>query len=190
MDRTKKELRLHIKSKLEKLSFYDFDQACKRIENRLYQTDEWKKSKIIGLTISRGREVETRRIIEHAWAEGKQIAVPKCLSSKKQMDFYLLTSFEQLETVYFGLQEPIIQQTVYISPEGIDLLIVPGICYTEKGYRIGYGGGYYDRYLPHYHHVTISLLLECQLVLEIPICSHDLPVQQLITEERTILCAK
>ncbi|MBM7660842.1 5-formyltetrahydrofolate cyclo-ligase [Bacillus mesophilus] len=190
MTKTKKELRLQVKERLESLSTYEFQQNCEKVAYQLYNTNVWMKSKTIGITISRGREIETRQIIERAWKEGKKVAVPKCYSEQHKMEFYFITSFEQLEVVFFGLQEPVLALTEHAPANDLELLIVPGICYTEKGYRIGYGGGYYDRYLEHYQQDTVSLLLECQLVPEIPVYSYDLPIQKLISEERIISCAK
>jgi 5-formyltetrahydrofolate cyclo-ligase len=188
MAKTKKELRLEMKNRLNTVSEHDFTYSSTKIAETLFLTRIWKESRVIGLTVSRGREVETRTIIERAWKEGKGVAVPKCFPEDKSMEFYLITSYDQLEEVYFGLQEPITSETNAAHPHEIDLLIVPGVCYTEKGFRIGYGGGYYDRYLTSFTHQTISLLLECQLLPDIPTKTYDIPVQQLITERRMIAC--
>jgi 5-formyltetrahydrofolate cyclo-ligase len=188
MDKTKKELRLEMKNRLNTISEHDFTYSSNKIAQTLFTTRIWKESRVIGLTISRGREVPTRSVIERAWKEGKGVAVPKCFPEDMSMEFYLITSYDQLEEVYFGLKEPIIEENSAVQPNEIDLLIVPGVCFTEKGFRIGYGGGYYDRYLTSFQHQTISLLLECQLLPEILTKSHDLPVQQLITERRLIVC--
>jgi 5-formyltetrahydrofolate cyclo-ligase len=66
----------------------------------------------------------------------------------------------------------------------LDLLIVPGVVFDERGFRIGYGGGYYDRFLTHYKGTAISLLLENQLIHEMPVEAHDQRVDWLITEQR------
>ena len=72
--------------------------------------------------------------------------------------------FDQLESVYFGLLEPIEAETDFVAKDNIDLLIVPGIAFTEPGYRTGVGGGYYDRYLQHYQGRTVSLAFHEQIV--------------------------
>ena len=104
----------------------------------------------IGVTISRFPEVDTQPIIEAAWKWENKIAVPKCIRETKEMDFRLLTSFDELETVYMDLLEPIVEQTESMGKEEIDLQIVPGVVFSNEGYRIGFGGGYYDRYLKDY----------------------------------------
>ena len=95
-------------------------------------------------------EVNTYPIIEKAWEEGKKVVVPKCNKEARTMSFRKISNFDQLETVYMNLREPIPALTEEVNADEIDLQIVPGVAYTERGERIGYGGGYYDRYLMHY----------------------------------------
>lgn len=188
MSKQKSELRLEMIKKLETLSEVEITRYSNQIEDSLFMTEIWRNSQIIGITVSRGKEINTKNIIEKAWTEGKKVAIPKCDPQEKTMDFFIFTNFNQLEEVYFGLKEPIISKTRKIEQNDIDLLIVPGICFTESGYRIGYGGGYYDRFLAQYNRGTFSLLYECQIVSDIPIETYDLPVQKLITEKRIIAC--
>ena len=76
--------------------------------------------------------------------------------------FDLLLSYDNLETVYMDLLEPIIEETVSVAKNEIDLQIVPGVVFSDEGYRIGFGGGYYDRYIMDYKGATLSLAFECQ----------------------------
>lgn len=163
-------------------------QLSKKIIESVIETEEFKKAKIIGVTISRYPEVDTSSLIEAAWAMGKQIAVPKCNSETRQMDFRLLTSFDQLETVYMDLLEPITMKTESILKEQIDLQMVPGVVFSTEGYRIGFGGGYYDRYLADYQGQTMSALFDCQIGDDVPNEQHDLPVGKIMTEQRMINC--
>jgi 5-formyltetrahydrofolate cyclo-ligase len=188
MSHSKKELRHKIIKQLESLSEQDVRILNHRIQERLFKSDRWSQAKVIGITISRRREIETRHVIEKAWQEGKDVTVPKCFPDDKSMAFYTITDFKQLEEVYFGLKEPKVNGAVAVEPSQIDLLIVPGVCYTKKGYRVGYGGGYYDRYLQHFLGNTLSLLFECQLVKDIPTEKFDIPVELMITEKRIIDC--
>lgn len=103
------------------------------------------------------------------------------------MIFRQITNFDQLETVYMSLREPIPALTVETEANEIDLLFVPGVAYTRRGERIGYGGGYYDRYLLQYEGKTLSLAFDFQIVSYIPIESFDQNVQKIITEKETIL---
>ena len=101
------------------------------------------------------------------------------------MDFRLITSFDDLETVYMDLKEPIVSRTVSIDKGQIDLQIVPGVVYSDEGFRIGFGGGYYDRYLTDYEGDRVSLAFEIQTSQEVPIEEHDIPVNKIITEKRS-----
>ena len=151
-------------------------------------TDEFRSAHTIGITISRYPEVDTLPLIEAAWKAGKRIAVPKCINATREMDFRLITTFDSLETVYIDLLEPIIDQTTHVPKDEIDLQIVPGVVFSDEGYRIGFGGGYYDRYMSKYKGEALSLAFLCQTSHVVPVEPHDVPVSKIITEERVIIC--
>ena len=158
------------------------------ITNRVLASDEFRSADTIGITISRYPEVDTRPLIEAAWAAGKRIAVPKCIHATRKMDFRLITSYDSLETVYMGLFEPIIDETLSVEKNEIDLQIVPGVVFSNEGYRIGFGGGYYDRYMSDYNGATLSLAFAVQTSHRIPVEGHDIPVSKIVTEEKEIIC--
>jgi 5-formyltetrahydrofolate cyclo-ligase len=164
----------------------EFWQCSGDIHKKLFSLPEWKNAQTIAVTISTGREVDTTRIIEKAWQENKRVVVPKCYPKMKTMEFRFITSFDQLERVYFGLLEPKVEETEKAHPDQIELMIVPGIVYDRRGYRIGYGGGYFDRYLTHYKNQTLSLAFSAQIVDTVPTEAHDIAVSALITEEEVI----
>ncbi len=143
---------------------------------------EFKQADTIGVTISAFPEVDTRLLIEACWQAGKTIAVPRCDSHSRTMTFHVIKDFDQLETVYMKLMEPIVEKTVKVEPEELDLLIVPGVVFARDGYRIGFGGGYYDRYLAGYDGMTISLAFSIQLVDSVPVEAHDIAVHHICTE--------
>ncbi len=171
-----------VKVQLEEMNKDTFKQGCAAIHKHLFSHRLWEQAKTIAITISRGKEIDTKLIIEKAWAERKDVVVPKCDSKTNTMVFRKITTFHQLEQVFFGLEEPIVNKTIAVEAEGIDLMIVPGICFDLEGYRIGYGGGYYDRYLTRYKGNTLSLAFSFQIFKKVPREPHDLPVQGLITE--------
>jgi 5-formyltetrahydrofolate cyclo-ligase len=177
-------------TRLNKLDERQHNSMSQAVTERISIHDSFIHASTIGLTISRFPEVNTYLLIEKAWALEKSVVVPKCIHSTREMDFRLITSFDQLETVYLDLLEPIEAQTTSIGKDEIDLLIVPGVVFAENGYRIGFGGGYYDRYLKNYNGKTISLAFDCQVKDFVPKEQHDLPVASIITENRTIHCAK
>ena len=159
----KKMLRKKMKEQLSTISKPDYEHYSYVIAQKLYEQDEWKKAKTIGVTVSNMPEVDTYQIIRRAWEEGKRVAVPKCRPREKVLEFRRLSAFKQLESVYFGLWEPIPDLTEEVKPGEIDLLIVPGLAFSRNGYRLGFGGGYYDRFLKSYTRHTVSLAFTCSL---------------------------
>ncbi|WP_100331565.1 5-formyltetrahydrofolate cyclo-ligase [Bacillus xiapuensis] len=184
----KKRVRQQMKNKLGKINKLVYEQLSFQIARRLFALEEWKKARVIGITVSRMPEVDTWQIIKRGWEEGKQITVPKCNSANRSMTFYELISFCELETVYFGLFEPDPAKTCPVDDADIDLLIVPGLAFDKKGYRLGFGGGYYDRFLAAYTGASISLAFSQQMIQDLPVEKHDLPVQKLVTEAGLVQC--
>lgn len=184
----KKELRNIVKHSLNQLTLDEYKRLSTIIKEKVLREPSIINSETVAITISNHREVDTYAIIEALWQLGKNVAVPKCNAKTRTMDFYIITQFSQLETVYMDLKEPIPSKTTYVSPEEIDVIIVPGIVYDPNGYRIGYGGGYYDRYLTTYEGNLISIAFDFQIVESVPTESHDIPVDIIITDNNRIDC--
>ncbi|WP_230130504.1 5-formyltetrahydrofolate cyclo-ligase [Bacillus sp. CECT 9360] len=188
MTAVKEKIRSEIKAVLTTMSESDYQQLSRAIATQLYQLGEWERANLIGITISNHPEVDTREIIKRAWEQGKEVAVPKCFPADKSIQFRKIVSFDQLEKVYYGLWEPIMTETEIVSANEIDLLFAPGLAFTESGYRLGFGGGYYDRFLPYYKGPTLSLAFKDQVLPALPVETHDIPVAKLVTPERVIVC--
>lgn len=154
-----------------------------QLTKHLFTSNIWKKATVIGITCSTELEWDTKQIIEQAWEEGKVVAVPKTIPTDSQMEFYKINDFSQLTIGYQGILEPSPNINKLIEKKSIELLIVPGVVFDEYGYRIGFGGGYYDRFLADFSNTTVSLLSTLQLVTKLPIEKHDIHVQYLITEK-------
>lgn len=178
--------RKEILTKLNNMPKNIHKQKSAQIIQRLADDPVFAKAEIVGVTISSFPEVDTTELIKYCWQIGKQVVVPRCIPSTRGMDFYFLTDFSELENVYMKLMEPRIDVCNYAAPEEIDLLLVPGVAFIKEGYRIGFGGGYYDRYLADYKGSTRSLAFDLQLMESISIESHDVPVQAIITESQWI----
>ncbi|CAM3842417.1 5-formyltetrahydrofolate cyclo-ligase [Bacillus luti] len=187
MREEKLRLRKQIIEHMNSLSEERYTTLSEQIAFSLYAQKEWAEAKTIGITLSMENEVNTYPIIEKAWEEGKKVVVPKCNKETRTMSFRQISNFDQLETVYMNLREPIPVLTEEVDADEIDLQIVPGVAYTERGERIGYGGGYYDRYLVHYKGKTLSLAYEFQMVQHIPVEPFDKNVEKIITEKGTIV---
>lgn len=184
MSEIKQQLRKQVRERVMCISEEQREQWSSQIANHLYEQDEWKHACTIGITISVDEEVSTYEMIERAWQEGKRIAAPKCDRLSRTMTFREIRGWNDLERVYMNLKEPIPARTKEIAADEIELLIMPGIAFTEQGDRLGYGGGYYDRFLSHYSGHTIALAYSPQLVASIPMDEHDKRVQKIVTESQ------
>lgn len=157
-----------------------------RIQDKLLQEPSIIEGKTIAVTMSRFPEVETRHIIEALWKMEKTVCVPKCNPTTREMSFYGISDFSQLEKVYMDIEEPIISCTEHILKEQMDVIIVPGVVFNETGYRIGFGGGYYDRYLYQFGGQKLSLAFDEQVRDYIPTEMHDIPVDIILTDKKRI----
>lgn len=176
----KKILRKQVLQELKSLSVEEKRSMDDWLTNQLLQHPFYKEAKTIATYLSFPHEFQTARLIEQAQKDGKTILIPKTYPHGK-MDFVLYEP-EKLEQNSFGLLEPQGSITV-VQPAQIDLIHVPGLAFTNEGYRIGYGGGYYDRYLEHFTGHTISTLYPCQ-IQDFQPEHYDIPVEEVLIYER------
>lgn len=179
-------MRKSVIEKLKQLPAIDKQHIEHQLYEYLFASNVWKKANILAVTISQGIEWNTKQIIKQAWNDGKTVVIPKCKPKTKELIFYTYQEGDQLEQTYFQLWEPIPDKSAIVMKDQIDLIIVPGVVFDKNGYRIGFGGGYYDRYLADYQNDTVSLLHTKQLTNQIPKKHFDIPVKQLITEKGII----
>lgn len=111
--------------------------------------------------------------------------MPVTIADNK-MEFYKIDSLDDLNLGNYGILEPKIQTKNIVKKNEIDLLIIPGVVFDRNGYRIGYGKGYFDRYLADFHNITLSLVSQNQLIDSIPTDSYDINVDYLISENGII----
>ena len=142
----------------------------------------YQEAKVIATYLSFPHEFQTQELIEQALKDGKKVLIPKTYS-KGRMDFVVYHP-QQLAKTSFGLLEPQGDLEV-VDASQIDLIHVPGLAFTTKGYRIGYGGGYYDRYLKHFTGHTLSTVYPCQ-IRDFSPENHDIPVQEVLIDERNL----
>lgn len=163
MTYTKRELRQAYIARLQQLDLNTRFHEEKRLTSALFDTPEWMDAKVVATTMSQSLELDTAPIILHARHEGRQVVVPRTLPNR-QMEFVALNEDTEFDETDFGILEPHDGQ-VY-QPDEIDLMVVPGVAFTRSGHRIGFGGGYYDRYLSKYHGKTVSLAFTTQIADE------------------------
>ncbi|QPQ35138.1 5-formyltetrahydrofolate cyclo-ligase [Lysinibacillus sp. JNUCC-52] len=187
MDKTT--LRNEVREALANMSATTYRDQSFAVAKKVLQEPYIIEANTIGITISNKPELDTIHLIEALWQLGKKVAVPKCNAKTREMSFYAIESFAQLETVYMHLREPIPTECEFVDANEMDIILVPGVVFDIKGYRIGYGGGYYDRYVLNYKKGKLmSLLFDEQLYEQVPIENHDCPVDFIFTPTKRIDC--
>ena len=141
---------------------------------------QWQAAKTVFSYVSVGRETDTRELIDAALLQGKRVCVPRCVG-KGRMEARLLRAQAELLPAAFGLLEP--PASAPLVPAGqIDVLIVACLAADLEGFRLGYGGGYYDRFLAEARGVSICLCRDRALMDSVPRQQGDLPVDYVVTE--------
>lgn len=187
MDKTT--LRNKVRETLAIMNEEVYRRQSKAVVQRVLQEPYIIEANTIGITISNQPEVDTIHLIEELWQLGKKVAVPKCHPKTREMTFYAIESFAQLETVYMHLREPIPERCELVDANEMDIILVPGVVFDRLGYRIGYGGGYYDRYVLNYKKGKLmSLLFDEQIVNRVPTEEHDCPVDIIVTPTERFDC--
>ena len=136
--------------------------------------------------MSIGSEVGTGKMINHALSEGKNVLLPKVCGS--ELKFFGYYSGMRLETSAFGIPEPPDDESNLYPPDKIGLIFVPGLCFDCEKNRLGYGGGFYDRFLQAHNIKTIAVCFDEQIAANgiIPVCQTDVKIGKIITDRRTI----
>lgn len=156
------------------------DESIRRRLQGLYQ---YKNAKTLLTFVSTPIEVDTRAIITAALADGKRVAVPRCVDGTREMEFYLIRSLADLAPRTFGVLEPVPEQCVLLTDFSGSISIVPGLAFDLSGYRLGYGKGYYDRFLSGYTHPKIGIVYSCCVAHHLIHGRFDVPVDLLVTEK-------
>lgn len=156
------------------------------IRKRLFGLEEWKNAKTVMLYLSFGSEVRTKRLAKKAMEQGKRVTVP--ITKDDRLVAVFLDGFDNLTKNKLGMLEPLDGKEC--PKKEIDLVVAPGVGFDSKGNRLGYGGGYYDRFLKGVKAPVIGLAYEKQLFDELPCEPHDRKVKKIVTEKRTIECCE
>ncbi len=162
------------------------ESADELIRKQLERLPEYQKAELVLSYVSFGDEVDTHAIIESALAAGKQVAVPLSVKKEKSLRFYTITSTADLRPGMLGIMEPVPDEERLVTPEmgKGSVCLVPGLVFDGEGFRIGYGGGYYDRFLAFYMGEKLGLARTMQVSSNpLPRGAHDVHVDTLVTEQ-------
>lgn len=174
-----------------------FEQMSRKILDRLQNLSCYQEADILFAYMDMPGEVKMRDLIRRSWEEGKTVAVPKIVVpdapgtdhrlTAARMCFLRIDSFEDLREGMMHIQEPDPERCECLDQEEKALIIMPGVAFDTDRHRIGYGGGFYDRYLAmHPDHPTVAAAYEFQIFDKIPSEQQDIRPQLLVTEERIL----
>ncbi len=190
IDSEKESLRLRLKARRSFLDPAERAAADEGIARKLVSLPEFSNADTLFAYCSFGSEVATQRLIEEAWACGKTVALPRCVEGTRLMEWYAVDSLENLVRSSFGVREPRPDETCQIDATACSfssIALVPGLAFDMQGYRIGYGAGFYDMFLATFPGASVGLCREAFLLERLsPIDDHDLPVDIVVTQKRTL----
>lgn len=159
------------------------------IADEFLHSTSYTRSNVILTYVSTAIEVDTLRIIKAALEDGKRVACPRCIDGTRLMDFYYINSIDDLKRGSFGVLEPDADESMLYKGAERPVCIVPGLAFDHWGYRLGYGKGYYDRFLASYKGWTVGLCYSACIEYKLPHGRFDRAVDRLITEKFTRRCS-
>lgn len=183
MKAMKQAIRQEMREKRKSLSPASYAKKCTEIQKNLEALPQWKQAKTLLLYVSMDEEVDTRRLICDALEKNRRVFVPK--TNGDDLVICPLHDWNELKSGNFGIMEPcnILGKT---HPELIDLILVPGVAFDQKGHRLGFGRGFYDRLLKQTKGYKVGLAFSEQMVPVLPIEEHDVPLDLIITDQGLI----
>jgi len=195
MSKSNQKLRNSILGHRDALTLAEQTEKSERILSSLLTLTEVQQVSIFFIYVNFRSEVQTIPFIQHCLSAGKTVTVPVTRVAEKKLQAVQLTDVEKdLQPGYCGIPEPgsILQQTMEYDPASIDMVIVPGSVFDRQGGRLGYGGGYYDRFLVNAapEAMRAALAYESQLVDTIELQPHDQLMDWIITEKNIYSCRR
>lgn len=162
------------------------DAEIARRVRLLYQ---YRCAQVVMVYVSTPIEVDTYKIIANAFADGKRVAVPRCIPETRKMEFHYITSMDELEPGNFGVLEPP-ETNEIVTDFTRALMLVPGFIFDVYGYRLGYGKGYYDRYMSRYNGAAVGLCYVAELRRRMFHGRFDRTVETVVTDKCIRRCLK
>lgn len=186
--KTKKDFRKYVIERRDSLTIDVKNQYDDEIIAKLTASDEYICAETIFVFVSFGSEADTHRFIEKALKAGKTICVPKIRTKEQGIEVFKIDSLSDLCPGYYGILEPA-EGCQPVASDSIDLILMPGVAFDRNGGRIGYGAGYYDRYLAKMTKMVskIALCYNFQLFKNVPIDEFDIRIDGVITNDEVIM---
>ncbi len=166
----------------------EIEEKSHAIQQRVMGLEAVRSASTLMVYLSFGSEVDLDGLIRWCWEEGKRIVVPVCRPENRALTACRIDGFDELETGHYGIRAPKAGLIRPLPGGEIDVILVPAVAFDRRGYRIGYGGGYYDRFLPQAPQAAkIGVAFASQVIKEIPVDGYDLPVDMIVTESEVIV---
>ena len=173
----KLELRRQIREKKRAMTAEEIRQRSEKLAELFAGTEAYRQAKTIYGYMPYNQEVRTVPMLEQALRDGKRVAVPKCYGD--EMKFIYLDDLTKVAKGYAGIPEPIGDGPV--AHDETALVLMPGLAFDPQGHRIGYGGGFYDKFLSREpDHPTIALCYDFQVLPHLDTEEHDIPVDTVL----------
>lgn len=177
----KGDIRKSVLEKRNQINKKEWEEKSQAIYSKVITHPFFLKTEILYSYVDYKQEVGTKALIEKAWQLGKRVAVPKIMGD--EMQFFYIQQFSELEEGYKGILEP---TTSELADTTDGLVIMPGVAFDKDRNRIGYGKGFYDKFLSNHKELnTLAICFSCQMIDCIPADEFDIRPQVLITEEMT-----
>lgn len=189
---SKTDARKHYRDLRDSLSENERASADAAIAAQVCALPEFADAHEVFTYLSVGAEVDTRQLIRAAWDAGKLVAIPRCVPGTNTMDWHRIQGFDDLESGSFGIEEPPDDPATLVdvpkAGQGVRAVaLVPGYSFDQDGYRLGYGGGFYDVFLPSFGGAAVGLCRTAQLSAgPVPHDAHDIPVDVVACETHVI----
>lgn len=182
----KRELREAFRAARLALSEEEKQRLDTKITNKFLNLWQYREAQTLLCYVSTDIEVSTFSILQNALDVGKTVAVPRCVPGTREMEFYCIRTLSELSPGAFGVLEPQPDACRRLTDLSSGLCVIPALGYDEAGYRLGYGKGYYDRFLSHFAGNTVGLVYESCLRDSLPHGKFDRRTEKIVTENRVI----
>ena len=177
----KEVIREKMRRRRKTLTYDEVHEKSETIRYKLEGRKAFKEANTIMMYISSFKEPETLPVIEHLLEQGKKVVVPVSSTSTNTIVPTYIESISELQKGAYGILEPSIIR--HIDPSEIEVIVIPGIAFDMHRNRLGFGKGYYDKFLENTNAKKIALCYDFQIVDDVPVADHDRPMDLILTAE-------
>lgn len=180
----KNELRARFKAVRASFSEEEKKRLDSLVADRFLALPQYREAKTILFYVSLPLEIDTYSLMEQAFSDGKTVAAPRCVPGTREMEFYILQSIQDLAPGAFGVSEPKADTCEKLTDLSRGFCVVPALGFARDGYRLGYGKGYYDRFLSRFSGETVGLVYDACLKEHLPHDKFDCRVNKIVTQNQ------